>query len=136
MASYAEMELADGTAVRFEVSPGTGTGGGGLPDGAGELPPGTGDLVPVAGGGLAVGALRRTLRPLGPLLQEVHDAIAAAPSPPHEVSVTFGVEVGQDLKLGIVGAAGKAHLTVSATWHPTPPPTAPGTAEAAAPPAT
>jgi hypothetical protein len=107
------MELTDGTAVRFEVSPGD----------TGELlPPGTDGLVPVAGGGLATGTLRRALRPLGPLLQEVHDAVAAAPTPPQEVSVTFGVEVGHDLKLGIVGAAGKAHLTVSATWHPTPPP--------------
>jgi hypothetical protein len=55
---------------------------------------------------------------LGPLLQEVHDAVTASPTPPREVNVTFGVELGQDLKLGIVSATGKAHLTVSATWQP------------------
>ncbi|WP_425444821.1 CU044_2847 family protein [Streptomyces milbemycinicus] len=66
---------------------------------------------------LATDALRTVLRPLGPLLQEVHDAVCAAPNPPHEINVQFGVQVGQDLKLGIVGANGQASLTVSATWQ-------------------
>ncbi|CAG7647799.1 CU044_2847 family protein [Actinacidiphila bryophytorum] len=129
MPDYTELRLADGTAVRFELGPGgavavpTQAGPGDLPDGRGDLPEGMGDAVPVGRGSaaaraFAVESLRTALRPLGPLLQEVHDAIAASDRPPREVNVTFGVEVGQDLKLGIVGAAGKAHMTVSATWGP------------------
>jgi hypothetical protein len=49
----------------------------------------------------------------------VHDAALSAPRPPTELSVTFGVQVGQDLKLGIVGGNGQAHLTVTASWKPT-----------------
>jgi hypothetical protein len=40
------------------------------------------------------------------------------PDPSTEVSVSFGVQVGQDLKLGIVGSKGQAHLTVTACWRP------------------
>ncbi|MEU5978247.1 CU044_2847 family protein [Streptomyces sp. NPDC047315] len=100
-----------------------------------DLPDGMGPSVPVARGNprraqrrrrpagevvadVATTALRGTLRPLGPLLQEVHDAVSAAPQPPSEITVTLGVQVGQDLKLGIVGGTGKAHLTVTATWSP------------------
>ena len=43
-----------------------------------------------------------------------------APSPPQEVNVTFGLQIGQDLRLGVVGGSGQAHLTVSATWQPAP----------------
>ncbi|MGA5138780.1 CU044_2847 family protein [Streptomyces azureus] len=68
--------------------------------------------------GFAAGSLRRALRPLGPLLQEVHDVVQSVPQPPAELSVTFGVQVGQDLKLGIVGSNGQAHLTVTASWKP------------------
>lgn len=92
-----------------------------------ELPDGMGEAVPVGRGAqaaaYAVDTLRATLRPLGWLLQEVHDAVVSSPNPPHEVNVTFGVQVGHDLKLGIVGGSGEAHLTVSATWQP---PTAAG----------
>jgi hypothetical protein len=52
-----------------------------------------------AAAALATDTLRAVLRPLGPLLQEVHDAVAAAPDRPQEINV----QVGQDLKLGIVG---------------------------------
>ncbi|MFD5267068.1 CU044_2847 family protein [Streptomyces sp. NPDC058335] len=114
-------ELDDGTPIRFLVGP--------APSGpaprADDLPEGMGRAVPVATGGgavagLAAGALRGALRPLGPLLQEVHDAVSAVPDPPDELSVTFGVQVGQDLKLGIVGGSGQAHLTVTASWKPSP----------------
>ncbi|MDW6059016.1 CU044_2847 family protein [Streptomyces sp. FXJ1.4098] len=80
----------------------------------GVTPVGRGSRAAAA---LATDALRTVLRPLGPLLQEVHDAVRAAPNPPHEINVQFGVQVGQDLKLGIVGANGQASLTVSATWQ-------------------
>jgi hypothetical protein len=95
-----------------------------------------GTAVPVARDGrsvatLATGALRGALKPLGPLLQEVHDAARAVPDPPTELSVTFGVQVGQDLKFGIVGTGGQAHLTVTASWRPEPE-TGTGTPPAAA----
>ncbi|MEK8173118.1 CU044_2847 family protein [Streptomyces sp. M19] len=56
---------------------------------------------------VATDGLRAVLRPLGPLLQEVHDAVTAVPDPPHEISVEFGVQIGQDLRLGIVGGSGR-----------------------------
>lgn len=63
------------------------------------------------------------LQGLGSVLQDVHDAVRSAPRPPQEFTVQFGVQVGQDLKLGIVGVNGNASLTISATWRPdqTPP---------------
>jgi Trypsin-co-occurring domain 1 len=85
-----------------------------------DLPEGFAGGLPVARGGaaaLAAGTLRGVLRPLGPLLQEVHDAVSAARDRPEEMSVSFGVQIGQDLKLGIVGASGQASMTVSATWR-------------------
>ncbi|MFE1410060.1 CU044_2847 family protein [Streptomyces sp. NPDC058746] len=126
MATFTELQLGDGTPVRFEVTSPSGPAPE-APEAAGDLPDGMGHSVPVArGGGQAVAAfavetLRTALRPMGVLLQEVHDAVTASPSPPHEVNVTFGVQVGHDLKLGIVGGNGQAHLTVSATWQPAPP---------------
>jgi len=39
------------------------------------------------------------------------------------------VQVGQDLKLGIVGGSGQARLTVTATWKPVPADAGPATAE-------
>lgn len=87
-----------------------------------QLPEGFGTVTPVAsrrGRGPAVIAtegLRLMLSPLGPLLEEVHRSVTSVPEPPREVSVTFGIQVGQDLKLGVVGANGQATMTVSATW--------------------
>ncbi|MFE9823942.1 CU044_2847 family protein [Streptomyces sp. NPDC005791] len=107
-----QLNLEDGTAVRFvleeEISPVTN---------------GMSPAVPVSRPGrtapaLATNALRATLKPLGPLVQGVHDAISTASTPPSEITVTFGVQVGQDLKLGIVNGSGQAHLTVTATWRP------------------
>jgi hypothetical protein len=115
-------ELEDGTPVRFLLAPAVGAPAPRVDD---DRPEGMGRAVPVATGGgavasLAAGALRGALRPLGPLLQEVHDSVRDVADPPDELSVTFGVQVGQDLKLGIVGGNGQAHLTVTASWKPAP----------------
>ncbi|MEU5109629.1 CU044_2847 family protein [Streptomyces sp. NPDC021354] len=129
MTDYAEIVLADDTSVRLELAPvGTAPSGGPGGEAGGSRPGrpggigGVGGVTPVGRGSRAAAALaaeglRTVLRPLGPLLQEVHDAVCAAPNPPHEINVQFGVQVGQDLKLGIVGANGQASLTVSATWQ-------------------
>ncbi|MFF4348087.1 CU044_2847 family protein [Streptomyces sp. NPDC001530] len=129
MEASAEAQFEDGTPVRFLLTPVQGAmpdQGGAVPDPGGDedRPEGMGKAIPVATGRgavatFAVGTLRAALRPLGPLLQEVHDAVTAAPEPPSEMSVTFGVQVGQDLKFGIVGGNGQAHLTVTASWRPT-----------------
>ncbi|MFE5737378.1 CU044_2847 family protein [Streptomyces celluloflavus] len=123
----AELSLRDGTTIRLELTP-TGSGpapspqdrpyGADPPEGAGPTVP-----VPRSGAGAATAAvatLRMTLRPLGPLLQEIHDVITTSERPPNELSVQFGVQVGQDLKLGIVGVNGRASLTITATWQPRP----------------
>ncbi len=122
-----DLELDDGTPVRFLLTPPGGVSAPAAPvaQDDGDLPEGMGRAVPVGAGGRAVasfsvGALRGALKPVGPLLQEVHDAVVATPEPPTELSVTFGVQVGQDLKLGIVGGNGQAHLTVTANWRPVP----------------
>lgn len=122
VATSPDLALADGTPVRFLLTPGAGVEPAAPDD---DLPEGMGRAEPVGAGGRAVAnfaaeALRGALRPVGPLLQEVHDAATAVPDPPTELTVTFGVQVGQDLKFGIVGAAGQAHLTVTAAWKPAP----------------
>ncbi|MET7643137.1 CU044_2847 family protein [Streptomyces sp. NPDC005426] len=127
MSTTPDIELDDGTPVRFLLTPAPGSGPAApaARQEDGDLPEGMGRAVPVAAGGrsvatFAVGALRGALKPVGPLLQEVHDAVVATPEPPTELSVTFGVQIGQDLKLGIVGGNGQAHLTVTASWRPVP----------------
>ncbi|MFE3325822.1 CU044_2847 family protein [Streptomyces sp. NPDC059176] len=126
MPEYMDVELTDGSHVRMELS-GAGdtlavTDRKAVSD---DLPEGFGSAVPVARGGgearattRAADALRTVLRPMGPLLDEIHSAVAGAENAPSEITVAFGVEIGQDLKLGIVGANGKATITVSATWQP------------------
>ncbi|MGW0514869.1 CU044_2847 family protein [Streptomyces olivaceoviridis] len=42
--------------------------------------------------------------------------MSSGPTPPTEVAVTFGVRLGQDMKLGIVNGSGQAHPAVTATW--------------------
>ncbi|MFB7509633.1 CU044_2847 family protein [Streptomyces broussonetiae] len=131
MSTSPEIELDDGTPIRFVLAPGAGA----LPavpedDG----PAGMGRVVPVGAGGRSVAdfaadKLRGALRQIGPLLQEVHDAATAVPEPPTELSVTFGVQLGQDLKFGIVGATGQAQLTVTAAWKPAAPGAGPAPAE-------
>ncbi|MGQ4459255.1 CU044_2847 family protein [[Kitasatospora] papulosa] len=113
-----DFALTDGTTVHFLIEP----AGRPVSDG-GQAPDGIGPLVPVArrnrtAAAVAVDALRTTLQPLGSLVQEVHDAVTTGATPPSEVSVTFGVQLGHDLKLGIVSGSGQAHLTVTATWNP------------------
>lgn len=122
MSTVLDGEFVDGTPVRFLL---TETPDGYASEQDDDLPEGMGTVVPVASGRrvaaeFTAGALRLALRPLGPLLQEVHDAVRAVPEPPGELSVTFGVQVGQDLRLGIVGGSGQAHLTVTATWTTVP----------------
>ncbi|MFD7416462.1 CU044_2847 family protein [Kitasatospora purpeofusca] len=123
MTEFIELGLQDGTAVRLRVFP-TGTAAersGGGPDR--RRPPDLdgGEAVSSGAGrraaALAQGALRTALRPLVPLLQEVHDTVAAVPSRPQEVSVEFGVQFGSDLSIGIVGGTAESSLTVSATWQ-------------------
>ncbi|HET6353370.1 CU044_2847 family protein [Streptomyces sp.] len=128
MSTFSELQLADGTVIRFELAPAQGAPSDAerAADPADELPDGMGQSVPVARGGQTVSAfavetLRRTLQPLGTLLQEVHDAVLTSERPPQEVNVSFGIQVGHDLKLGIVGGNGQAHITVSATWQPAAP---------------
>ncbi|MET9395650.1 CU044_2847 family protein [Streptomyces sp. NPDC006624] len=112
-----DFALSDGTTVRFLVEP----AGRPVSD-AERAPDGMGPLVPVSRNRRAdaavAAALRATLQPLGSLVQDVHDAVVTGATPPGEVSVTFGVQLGHDLKLGIVSGSGQAHLTVTATWKP------------------
>ncbi|MGP3925321.1 CU044_2847 family protein [Streptomyces sp. 8N616] len=137
MTHYAEMLLADDTSVRLELAPvgippepGVAQAVGARPAGppapadtAGQdLPDGIAGAVPAgrrseAAAVLATDTMRSALRPLGPLLQQVHDSVATAADPPQEISVQFGVHIGQDFKLGIVGANGQASMTISATWR-------------------
>ncbi|MER5217515.1 CU044_2847 family protein [Streptomyces sp. NPDC002838] len=125
MPEFLEVELA-GAVLRLELS----DAGESEPAGsvAGEdgdfrdLPEGFGTVTKVGARRdravvVATEGLRTMLSPLGPLLQEVHRSVTSVPEPPQEISVTFGVQVGQDLKLGIMGVNGQATMTVSATWH-------------------
>ncbi|MBO1330901.1 CU044_2847 family protein [Streptomyces sp. VRA16 Mangrove soil] len=118
------LALEDGTPVRFLLTEPVVAVPGPAPDtDAPDLPDGMGVAVPVSRGGqavaaLATGALQQTLRPLGTLIEEVHSVVSGTPAPPSEISVSFGIQVGSDLKLGIVGATGQAHLNVTATWAP------------------
>ncbi|WP_329363145.1 hypothetical protein OG896_06165 [Streptomyces sp. NBC_00669] len=126
MPDFAELRLADDSLVRVELAPvGQPPSGEGEPD---DLPDGFSAPVPVGRGAgaarLAAGTLRGVLRPIGLVLQEVQDSLSALDHPPQEVSVELGVQIGQDLKLGIVGANGQASMKVCATWRPVPAPAA------------
>jgi hypothetical protein len=117
MTDSQDFALSDGTTVHFLIQPAERP-----TSDAEQAPDGIGPLVPVArrrrAAAVAADALRTTLQPLGSLVQDVHDAITTGATPPAEVSVTFGVQLGHDLKLGIVSGSGQAHLTVTATWKP------------------
>lgn len=109
MPDYIELNLA-GADLRLELAD------------VGKPPEHDDEWTPVSRGGdrvtaMAADALRATLRPLGPVLQQVHDSVAAADNPPQDVSVEFGVQIGQDLKLGIVGGSGQATMKITATWR-------------------
>ncbi|MFG3055453.1 CU044_2847 family protein [Kitasatospora sp. NPDC048239] len=118
MTGSENVRLDDGTTVRFLLT------NAGPPASKRDDPgDGLGALVPVGRRGdavaaIAADALRGTLRPLGALVQEVHAAMTTVPAPPTEITVTFGVQLTQDLKLGIVNGNGQAHLTVTASWSP------------------
>ncbi|MGW3496538.1 CU044_2847 family protein [Streptomyces sp. NPDC001020] len=116
---YMEFALDDGAQVRLELSPAGEAPT--PPDGGADLPEGMAGVTPVGRGArvgaLATDALRTVLSPLGPVLQQVHDSVRGIPDPPHEISVDFGIQIGQDLKIGIVGANGQASMTISATWQ-------------------
>ncbi|MFE1316721.1 CU044_2847 family protein [Kitasatospora phosalacinea] len=135
MAEYLEFELEPGVSVRLRTYPAPPPPAAPPPhlpgddeddayDEDDELPEGYGGAVPVAAPArvlqhaaeLSRDALRLALSPLRPLLQEVHDTLVAVPDRPQEFSVEFGVQLGADLKLGIVGGSAEASLTVSATW--------------------
>ncbi|RKE21837.1 CU044_2847 family protein [Streptomyces sp. TLI_171] len=137
MADYVEFALDPGVSVRVRTYPVPAAAAApqsALLDEEGELPPGYGGAAPVGiparaahqVAELSREALRIALSPLGPLLQEVHDTLAAVPNRPHEISVEFGVQLGSDLKLGIVGGSAEASLTIAASWRlADPAPTAP-----------
>ncbi|MET7699006.1 MULTISPECIES: CU044_2847 family protein [unclassified Streptomyces] len=113
---YMEFALDDGAQVRLELA-----AAGEAPAGDADLPGGIAGVTPVGRGArvgaLATDALRAVLSPLGPVLQQVHDSVSGIADPPHELSVAFGIQIGQDLKIGIVGANGQASMTISATWQ-------------------
>ncbi|WP_406193145.1 hypothetical protein OH807_02235 [Kitasatospora sp. NBC_01560] len=137
MSDFIEFSFDDGSSVLLRTFPvhaeqkaeNEGDAGGSALGGD-RLPPGLGGAQPVGGrreraaarvSALTHNALRLALRPLVPLLQEVHHTVASVPDRPDEVTVDFGVQFGSDLKLGIVGAGGQSSLTVSATWKLTRP---------------
>ncbi|MFJ6756257.1 CU044_2847 family protein [Streptomyces sp. NPDC091273] len=118
MTGSENFHLNDGTTVRFLL-----TNAGPPAHKDEDLADGLGPIVPVgrradAVAAVAADALRSTLRPLGTLVQEVHAAMTTVPTPPTEITVTFGIQLTQDLKLGIVNGNGQAHLTVTASWSP------------------
>ncbi|WP_028808561.1 CU044_2847 family protein [Streptomyces canus] len=115
MPELVELKLGDGTGVFVEVfSPAS------APAADLDLPDGTGSVVPVGRGqrvAAATGqALSDVLRPLGSVLDSVHQAMTSALRPPDDVAVELGVRLSQDLKLGITSAQGEAVITVRATW--------------------
>ncbi|WP_208853313.1 hypothetical protein [Streptomyces albofaciens] len=83
---YVEFPFGEAT-VRVALAP-VGEPAGGAGDA--DLPGGIGGVTPVGGGdrvrALASDALRAVLSPLGPVLQQVHDAVLATPDPPRELA--------------------------------------------------
>ncbi|MEU9008962.1 hypothetical protein AB0D12_04085 [Streptomyces sp. NPDC048479] len=70
-------------------------------NGRADLPEGFGAAEPVASGAgraatLAADALRTALRPLGPLLDEVHGAVSASESPPPDHPDTHAAQRDAD----------------------------------------
>ncbi|HZX40161.1 MAG TPA: CU044_2847 family protein [Streptomyces sp.] len=127
MADFVEFAFDDGTLLALQVFDSLPASLAGPEDGTDddeEAVPGFGRSRPVARGARVVaateGALSALLAPLVPLLQRVHDTVAAVPDAPDELSVSFGLRVSQDLKLGVVGATGEATMTITANWHLSP----------------
>ncbi|WP_208609487.1 hypothetical protein [Streptomyces atriruber] len=107
---YLELDLA-GAALRVELAD-----VGQAPE-SGDLPPEFGVPGAVSAGGRVTALAADALRPLGPLLDEVHASVSRAEYPPAEFTVGFATGVGKDLKPGIAGVKGSATVTVSATWR-------------------
>ncbi|MGK4579998.1 CU044_2847 family protein [Kitasatospora sp. HPMI-4] len=145
MSSFLEFAFTDGTSVMLHAFPAAEKAAEPESEPApyGSLPPGMAGGRAVGRGAedesqedgerragrvtrLAHGSLRAALRPLVPLLQEVHDTVAGVPDRPDTVSVEFGVRFGTDLKLAVVGGSGESSLKVSATWQLPPQPAAGG----------
>ncbi|MEU4486183.1 CU044_2847 family protein [Streptomyces purpurascens] len=134
MTQYAELLLDDSTVIRLELSPVGGPQAEGQESDPGEyredgeyeeLPDGIQGSEPIgrlrdAARVLVGGTVRGVLSPLGPLLREVHATVTSVDDPPQEFSVEFGLQLGQDLKLGIVGVNSTSSVKVSATWRPVP----------------
>lgn len=122
MSEFAEFKLSDETAVRIELAE-VGDALAVPADDSPDLAEGIGGVAPVSRGRrpavLTGEALEAVLRPLSPLLRHIHDAVASddGPSRPEVVTAEFGVQIGQDLKLGIVGASGQMSMKISATWR-------------------
>lgn len=130
-----KLTFEDGSAVRLHLNPvpdsvealeqheqpadgGAGSGADGL-----ELPEGFGKAKPVSVDGRAAQALSRSgtaltdaLRPLGGVLDSIHQSFSRFAQRPDEVTVEFGVTLGTDLSLGVFSGSGEASFTVSATW--------------------
>jgi hypothetical protein len=126
MADYLTFRFTDGSSVSLQAFPVTPDAGATTAAGAEEdedRPAGLGGSLPVARLPRQVSefghkALRDALSPLVPLLQEIHDCVAAVPDAPQQVQVELGVRLGADLKLGIVGGASSdVTLKISATWQ-------------------
>ncbi|MFE6776450.1 CU044_2847 family protein [Streptomyces sp. NPDC057702] len=89
-----------------------------------ELPAGFGAARPVSADSRAARALTtggqalvNALRPLGGVLESIHQSLADSARRPDEVTVEFGVTLGTDLSLGVFTGTGEANFTVSATWN-------------------
>jgi len=137
VADFVEFTFDDGTALALQVFDALPSAQADSREEADdqESVPGFGKSRPVARGSRVVaateGALTALLAPLVPLLQRVHDTVAAVPDAPDELSVGFGVRVGADLKLSVVGASGEATMTITANWRlPRPAVAAPSDASA------
>lgn len=124
MADFVEFAFEDGTLLALQVFEPVQASPSRTAEEAerdGEPVPGFGRSRPVARGARVMaateGALSTLLAPLVPMLQNVHDTVAAVPDAPDELSVSFGLRVSQDLKLGVVGTTGEATMTITATWH-------------------
>jgi hypothetical protein len=134
MVSMGDVNLTfdDGSVVRLHLAPATKetakllepTNGQAETDESLELPSGFGSAQPVSVQGRVAQALTRggetlaeALRPLGGVLDGIHQSLAESVQRPDEVTVAFGVTLGSDLSLGIFSGKGESSFTVSASWH-------------------
>jgi hypothetical protein len=122
MADFVEFTFTDGTLLALQVfDPVPPSSFQAEEERHEESVPGFGRSRPVARGARVVAAtetaLSSLLAPLVPMLQTIHDTVSTVPDTPNELSVSFGVRITQDLKLGIVGTTGEATMTITANWH-------------------